>query len=305
MRTGVATPFALVMIALLGCGSTDDDSLTDAGAGDLDARDGDAALGSQDPSGIIRIRETRWGKRRESYAFAEFHRGAPGTSRGFVEFMTEVASEGDCRYYQRQPVTCDPACPADYQCLPGNLCRERFYQDVGSISVAGTAVDFEMPYEGFYGTHNLELPDDLFAEDSTIAVSATGSIAKGFSVQVGGAAPLDVEFPDGVLTVDDDVDKVITWTPGAEGSLIWFFIGDTYTHGGSPENAIECSAPDTGSLTIPGQLVAMMPALEAPNCVGLTCTAQTIRRFVTTTVEVGEGQVTVDVGTQLFFDVNH
>jgi hypothetical protein len=297
---------ALGLGALVACGGRDEVTI-DAGPTAIDAPRSDAPAAIEPVSGWISVTESE-GTFAGAYAYARLAAGGGTPGRFWLDRLTEVQRIGDCAYLESQPYACDPICPANWICVVGsggNECRYDYGQDAGPISITGGAVPVEMEFVGYYGTVTGELPDDMFAAGDTLTASAPGRSVGAFSVAAQGVEPLDLVIPGGELTLIDGVDRTLTWTASPTPAQISFVIGDTYGHGGQPRHAIECVTPDTGSLTIPGALIERMPPLTAPNCQGLTCTMQVLRRFTSGTAPVGDGSVQLVVAHDLTFWVDH
>lgn len=300
----LATRFSLVAaLTLAACSSAPG---TDDGATD-DASPHAADAGSTEPRvGRVRLHhyEDLSGPRAGSFARAEF--GVGGLpSRHAEERLTAVMAIADCRLLERQPPMCDPPCLGDFWCLADGTCRYTGHGlDAGTVTIEESGDSIELQFELGYLLAGDVLALEPGAEIDVRAPGGSwvGGTAAGF--EIAGVAPeeFDVAIAEGVLALDREAPTVLSWTPSArEDARYALRIATAYGHGGSSEHLLACDGPDRGEVVIAPEIVAAFPALEVPNCVGLTCVMATLERFTLATATTVDGVVTLEIGASRSF----
>jgi hypothetical protein len=292
---------AIVIAGLgLGCGDAAGPGVADAAPGPRDAVDAAALVAP--PAGAIWLLDDT-GLFESTFANADISYG--GTTLELRDaLMTEVAAAGDCRLLEGRPTTCDPACPANYYCAPDGGCRYGYKLDPGTVTITGAGA----------------APVDLVAERSWTAILAEGDLVPGAPIEatstgatvppfaLAGTVPpaLDpsVVPTDGVVVLDDMTGATLAWAAVA-GARYRLWLGTPHGHGGYSAQVVVCEGADTGTVTIAPALVAALPALAVPNCVGLTCVPGVLRRSVATSTPVADGTVSLVLGSRVMFWPSH
>jgi hypothetical protein len=174
-----------------------------------------------------------------------------------LPLLEYVASGGDCTVYRRpDPASCDPACEGGVCTAPNTCTTYPALASAGVITVTGLHVPLAFqPTQYGYDTDPAAPPEDLFADDAHITVTAAGGATPGFSAELDGVPLLEAPFQN--LTLVDGQDATITWTGRGAGKVqIALRVG---WHGAPIEALMLCETADDGSHTIPGAMVAALP----------------------------------------------
>jgi hypothetical protein len=299
----------VVLVVLVGCGGGSSGSRSDAGV----LPDGDVAVADAGPQAdamplegqargrvwVTEVAGTVDDLDMISAVWAEF--GMNGFWYEVGEPRIVVASVGQCAVLRRQPALCDPPCPGNWYCGAEDVCVFGYGVDAGDVTVTGVVGG---PRVLGYGTqyHTVDEPDDLFAAGDIITATSVGATIPAFSLQATGVEPLDVVIPDGIVTLSDASDTILTWTPSSvPGARFRLYQATPHGHAGTSEYALVCEGPDLGFVTITAELAAHLPPLQAPNCFGLTCTVGTLSRFTR-----GEADgIELLVGSTTYFWTRH
>lgn len=257
--------FRFVMFAGLagaGCGG-DDDAAADASTA-VDAEPGPD--GATDRAIDFPANRSGWIHLVEGYA------GFDGVSaavrdRVDVPVAERIAAEGDCEVWVHpaDPAQCDPPCEDGY-CVADDRC-EPFPRltSAGVISTTGVAGDLRfVPVEYGYQVDPEVPPEDLFADDAAITVTAPGDVADGFALEAGGVVPLEAQLDldsDITLVIEDGVDEVFEWTPESSGEIQLALL--TGHHGAPWYSLLVCETADDGELVVPGSLISQFPRDES------------------------------------------
>jgi hypothetical protein len=258
-----ASVFRLALIAgLAGCGGDDD-------AGADGSPVADAAPG---PDGATDRTIDFPANRRGWIHLVEGFAGFDGVSaavrdRVDVPVAELVAAEGDCEVWAHpaDPAQCDPPCEDGY-CVADDRC-EPYPQltSAGVITTTGVAGDLRfVPVEYGYQVDPEVPPEDLFADNAAITVTAPGDVADGFTLEAGGVVPLEAQLDldfDITLVIEDGVDEVVEWTPESSGEIQLALL--TGHHGQPWYSLLVCETADDGELVIPGSLISQFPRDES------------------------------------------
>ncbi len=168
----------------------------------------------------------------------------------------EQTKAGVCRLLAPRVPFCDPPCAAGAQvCVEDDVCQP--YPKllaVGNVEVAGMAKPFAMkPVLGTYQIVGVKLPYPAFAEGDALTFTASGDVsAAAFTMHGKGIAPLVVSKGEHVL---DGSPVKLGWEAAKDPSLTTISaVFDVSYHGGT-KGKVQCEAPDTGSLTVPGDML--------------------------------------------------
>lgn len=208
-----------------------------------------------------------------------------------------VAQEGACAIWRRLEAgfcesPCSGFCSPEGECVPWPVDRS-----AGTIAVTGLLgpLSFE-PAENGYRTET-SIEGDLFEPGAEISVQAPGHEVPGFSLSATAVGPFEEEVD--FIAIEDDVDEVITWTPGSHGRFqVALRLG---WHGGPFTDLLLCEGADVGSLTIPGSLIAQFPYFEG----GLFQVPSSMGRFERDVVATPDGEVELFVGSMRYIGFMH
>lgn len=174
---------------------------------------------------------------------------------GFVGGVSdELTESGDCRLIKKRVAFCDPACDAGDLCEDTGTCVPYpTNRNVGTVALTGGAVDIQLePLEPSNIYFNTALPYPPFAPNDELTLTAQGGETSPFTLY-GTGIPL-ILTEDTEWTVARDTEIPVSWTPSDVADAIVTVYINIDQHGASPA-AIACEAADTGTLTIPTEIV--------------------------------------------------
>ena len=166
-------------------------------------------------------------------------------------------SAGDC--WLAVTRTCDgdcvPPCEEEEYCTPTSVCEPiPELRDAGVLAIDGLSVQASLTptengrYSPLYG-----LPSDLYQPGDVITLTAEGGDTPAFSASAMGVDELEAELPCGQIP-EPEQDLTVTWTPGGAAAVRvrWEMIQNVHLAQGP---RLRCEVEDTGSLTIPAELI--------------------------------------------------
>jgi hypothetical protein len=157
---------------------------------------------------------------------------------------------------------CDPDCADDDVCTGEGICQPRANGvDVGKVRVKNVrtldgSLDFELAEVAltYQVPGSVKLTYPPFAELETVRLEAAGGAGSAFTLEAPALTPM-------VLT--GDTPKLergqpfsVTWAPPLDASRSVVQVVLNISHHGGTSGAIECEVPDSGSLTIPAELIS-------------------------------------------------
>lgn len=222
------------------------------------------------------------------------------SANGRFAWHSETAAAGDCRLLEFEPGFCDGAC--DGVCRAPDVCEPwPIYQLAGTLTVEGGAADLTVTptasgeylyYSGF--------EDGFFSEGDPLTMSFAGGEVTSFEAHGTGPPPIAAADPmEAEVTLDLpwEGDFVFEWdNPSPGASMRARVIAGGNAHGQPNPFVIDCEAPDTGSITVPGELLSQVGAIGFGGAKGRDRSAFELTRYVTTDVEVPGGRVQAVVG---------
>lgn len=179
-----------------------------------------------------------------------------GDQTGDTGVWRVIASAGDCSLAVLEPCDgdCDGGCPYDTYCTAGGTCAPTpVFADAGTLTVDGLAKPLTVePGGGGYWLYEA-LPADLFDPGDPVTLAAAGGASAAFDAAATGVAPLDAVLPcEAIPTAGQDLD--LTWTPSGDPAarIRWEMVQDVHLAQGP---RLRCEVADTGSLTVPADLL--------------------------------------------------
>lgn len=304
------TRAAILIVTLLGFGSSC--GTTDASA---DANISDVPDGA--PAGVPLFDQVRGNIEVVEYISIDGARTARvmATLRDSTDAQVpEVSRDGSCRLLRFDGTGfCNPSCDSEHYCSTVDTCVPwPIPQFAGPIEFSGLSVDVELNpgSDIFYLQTPSRLPSNLFADNASVTATAPGDAFPAFALATEAVAP--IAFPlDGAsaneFRISDGQDNVITWSPSQPGSRVRLVLrSTTAAHGLPPTHQIECDVADTGSLTIPGSLIAEMPEQSKPEvCAGFDCPLSTVQRYSRSSAPADAGEVALTVAQRIEFFLIH
>ncbi|MBN2191874.1 MAG: hypothetical protein JW751_03585 [Polyangiaceae bacterium] len=223
----------------------------------------------------------------------------------------QTAAAGDCQLLEPYAPFCEQDCGTGV-CVADGECRARPSNlDLGTVTLAGAvtadgSMSFAlMPVAGIYqvpGAITVAYPPaaegaPLTLTSDGVAVNPNLSPFPAFSVEATGVAPLAITSGE-TVPMARDLDVIVTWAPPQDATLTEVYIEVDISHHGGQKGQIECLGADTGSLTIPAEIVTALINLGVagyPNIV--------VSRRARGTAEVGGGTVELFVTSDATLEV--
>jgi len=215
---------------------------------------------------------------------------------------TTLASAGECRLVTLPNLLCDPACPASTQtCGTNNQCLPLpVAHDVGTVSVSGLARDVQMSANANTGNYRPgppALPHPGFAAGADLRLASSGGDYTPFELRGWGIDVLEVPLEP--LTVNPAQPVAIAWAAPAAAGPARVNARLNINNHGSSNTWVECDFPDTGSASIPAELVDGLIERGASGFPTLT-----LARRTASSVAIEPGCVQLLVKSELDLDVN-
>jgi hypothetical protein len=298
---------SLVIASLLlgACGGAGEDVFPDAGphvdAGPTSTSLGEVYVSEAVDRGWDTAPERRWGS-------------LYGAIRGVADPMWHqvVADDGTCRLLKYVPAHCDTYCEG--VCTSTNVCQPFPGRiDVGTLTITGvtSAPVVMQPSDGsnWYFPAGVP-PEELFEDDAIVGMSSSGSAAMpAFHAETRAVPRLDADISDFRITLHDDQDFVVHWTPAGnpEARVRLTLNANNQGHGAPYEGIISCETfDDARQIRVPKAMIAAFPATDDWDaCAGSDCPRSGIRRFTRAFAEVPGGGIRLEVGSEIGFGVVH
>ncbi|MDQ2643214.1 MAG: hypothetical protein M3020_05340 [Myxococcota bacterium] len=206
---------------------------------------------------------------------------------------TPLASGNGCTTFKFSRQSCiDVTCTGSQVCAAPDVCRDvPKLVSVGKVSIAGIDPGSLM-LSGV--NNNYQYPADItypgFAEGAAITLSASGDFYPAFEVSTTGVAPAVMKADSYLLAPGQPL--ALEWEPGGNADADVSIVLNISKHGGSA-GYLRCDTTDTGSLTIPADVLRELIDLGVAGFPSLTLTRRT--RGVT---PVTGGKVALDVAAE-------
>lgn len=280
---------------LSGDGDGDGDG-TGGLSGDGDG-DGDTSAG---PSGTACARDERLG----SFVLTldddyTTFRGAvsDGVSPGSIPEV--IASSGSCDLLGPRNLFCATPCESGSVCAGDDVCvPEAVKASAGLVTVSGLNTDLSVEINGITVDYNktFQEPYPGFDVDAAISLVAAGDVIEGFTLSGEGVGLLTSS--DETVAVNDGESVDLSWdTSGTSANSSIDIQFSVNTHGGTSA-WIQCSAEDTGTFSIPADLMQQLIDLGLSGFPRTTLT-----RYTVDSTEVGAGCVDLTVGSSVTLDI--
>ena len=185
---------------------------------------------------------------------------------------TPLASSGGCTTYKFSRQSCiDVTCTGSQVCAAPDECRDvPRLVSVGKVSVAGIAPG-TLALSGV--NNNYQYPADIeypgFAEGASITLSASVDFYPPFEVTTTGVAPVALAANSYLLAPGKPL--ALEWEPGANANANVSVVLNISKHGGSA-GYLRCDTTDSGSLTIPADVLQELIDLGVAGFPALTLT---------------------------------
>jgi hypothetical protein len=168
---------------------------------------------------------------------------------------TPVVSGGGCTAYKYSLQACiEVECSSSQRCAGPEECRDLpRLVGVGAVSVTGfdagpmtlTAVSNNYQFAG-------NIPYPGLADGAALTLTAAGDHYPAFTITSTGIAPMVLRADS--YSLSEGGTFLIEWEPGQNSAARVSIVLNLTRHGGSA-GYLECDAPDSGSLTIPANVL--------------------------------------------------
>lgn len=246
----------LTLIAVIACGggSSSDDTSTEAAASNTTGAEGGPASGQAcDRAARVGTLGLRLSDEKTLLSGAILDAVNP---EGVFEV---VASEGGCDLLAPRDLFCSE-CPSGETCAGEETCIPKpTKQSAGTLTFSGLLVGLDAEPNGITGEYasTLAEPYPAFAPGAALGLSASGNFFDAFTLAAWGIPPLVT--PESAVSVAREAPVPLSWdTANVDPDKSEVFINFSVNVHGATTGWIECSVPDTGSFSIPADLVTQL-----------------------------------------------
>ena len=172
----------------------------------------------------------------------------------------ELQTAGSCRLLGAPSLACSPPCAPGETCSESGACiTYPQSHSVGTVTLTGLEVPVAMsPQYGNIYTNPAQLPHPGFIEGADIRLTATGGDYAPFTLSGQGIRPMEVADASKAVLVESGKSVDLSWkAPGLAG-LARVHIELNINNHGTTAAWIACEAEDTGSFSIPAELVTAL-----------------------------------------------
>lgn len=210
-----------------------------------------------------------------------------------------IGSSGTCELLTAPSLLCATPCASGTVCAGDDMCiPEAIEISAGLITVTGAELPISEDVNGITGGYNLTFNDPYpgFEVDAAITLTAAGDEAEAFSLMGEGVGQLTSSSTSFNVTEGEPLE--LSWDPAGASAHSSINISlSVNTHGGVGA-WIECSAEDTGSFSIPADLLQQLVDLGLSGFPRVTIARRTID-----STEIEAGCVDFAVASDLMLDV--
>jgi hypothetical protein len=180
--------------------------------------------------------------------------GAVADAAVTVAAVTEIRTSGDCTLLRSVAPFCDPVCTGGTLCADGACVPAPVNQDVGTVTIDGMLEPVSMmPTAVSYLYFVTSLPHPAYDAGGWLHLHADGGATSPFSLFGKGVDALALADTSWPLVREQAL--AIAWTPGSVPEAPVRVTLSVDQHGVTPAS-IHCDAADTGSLVVPGDMIA-------------------------------------------------
>jgi len=217
-----------------------------------------------------------------------------GATPAIVAWET-TASEGACRLEKPRVPFCSPGCGADV-CVEDDVCRAYPTPlSVGTVTLrgvalagGGTSLTLKEVAKAYQAPPGTEFAYPPFAEGDAVVVSASGAELPAFEIEGAGVAPIWLDDEELALEAGAPLD--LNWAAASDPGASSVHVKLDISHHGGSKGMIECDLDDSGSLSIPADLVQELLDLGAAGFPTIAVT-----RSASARARAGRGQVALVV----------
>ena len=211
---------------------------------------------------------------------------------------TSIKEAGGCHVETPSVPFCEAGCGAEV-CVAENKCQPYpLGHSVGAVTLKGVKLtggstelalkEIAKAYQPPAGTA-LEYPP--FAATDDLTLTATGGDYAAFELTTKGVAPLVFTSTD--FEIDTNKALELTWDAAPDPKASNMYIKLDISHHGGAKGLIECNVDDTGSLTIPAELITELMGLGVAGFPSIVAMRQSID-----TAQIAPGLVKLEVSAR-------
>lgn len=220
--------------------------------------------------------------------FATF--GGSVLSGAPLSFHTEGTRQGFCRMLTYEPSNCQPGCDAGAFCIDAKCVTTPSALDAGKLTITEFLADPIDPMSGggayYWGSDSIGDPS------GRATLTGAGGEVGPFELSVCVPEPVAPAKDWSQMLTDRDAgdDVTLAWNNAVPGARVYLHMTTGIgTHGGISPVEIECEAPDSGSLTLPGAYLDQLYAPGSWSCG--ECGDNQLKRYFAAEAPVAPGKL--------------
>jgi hypothetical protein len=210
-----------------------------------------------------------------------------------------IKEEGDCRVEKPSVPFCDPACGAEV-CVAEDKCVPYpAGQSVGDVTIdglmvegSGTSLMLKEIAKAYQPPANTTFAWPPFAEGDDVTVKAAGGSFSAFELKAKGVKPLIVTATE--FEVAEGKPLELTWEAATDPKASKVHLKLDISHHGGTRGMIQCDTDDSGSLTIPAELMTELIGLGVAGFPTFVLT-----RSTRATAQIAPGVVELEVSAKV------
>jgi hypothetical protein len=212
---------------------------------------------------------------------------------------TPIASGNGCTAYKYSLQACiEVECSSSQRCAGPEECRDLpRLVNVGTVSVAGFdsgAVTLSATNNNYQYAGDIAYPG--VADGGPLTLTATGDHYPAFTIAATGVAPMVLSAES--YSLSDGSPLLVEWQAGQNTAARVSIVLNLTRHGGSA-GYLECDAPDSGSLTIPANVLQALVDLGVAGFPQLVAT-----RYTQGVAAVPGGRIALNVASVTMPELN-
>jgi hypothetical protein len=178
-----------------------------------------------------------------------------------ADVWVDLASGGGCHVVHGPTLSCSPACASGQICTSSGCKTEPGRHSVGAVTFTGLVTPLSLTPNTSMGYYSgTALPTTTayppYAIDAALGLQTAGGDYAAFSLKGAGITPLEVTAGQ-TLNLKKGQPLTVTWVVPAAGKGRIRLIFDIAHHANIAAE-LRCDVPDTGTVTIPANLVGSL-----------------------------------------------
>jgi len=224
--------------------------------------------------------------------------------------MYEVIAEaGNCRHIVLAPPFCAPPGTYDEICTAASTCEANpGTVSAGTLTITGLSepvvLDGEDWNEGIYRLGSSDAPPEPLSDaGDPIVASFSGGAFPAVELSTTGVAPFEPDMPT-ELDIPNTEELVISWADPEPDSCVELRLHGKAAHDGAPlQDLLLCVVDDTGSLTVPAEILQSFPTSADTICDQYQwCPESEIGRYRQSSAQTDAGEARMTVRSVVEFD---